>query len=94
MILLKANHLYTIYAVDMPFQLGLGSSTITVLQLSFFKITGIIPIDDAVMYMKEAIFKFFIGRKGEKIVNMNNASVDAGVKEVFEVTCAGCLACP
>lgn len=80
----KHIHLYTINAVDIAFQLGLGSRTNTVLQAAFFKITGIIPIDDAVKYMKEAIFKSY-GRKGEKIVNMNNAAVDAGVKEVVEV---------
>jgi pyruvate-ferredoxin/flavodoxin oxidoreductase len=80
----KHIHLYTINAVDIASRLGLGSRTNTVLQAAFFKITGIIPIDDAVKYMKEAIYKSY-SKKGEKIVNMNYAAVDAGVKEVVEV---------
>jgi pyruvate-ferredoxin/flavodoxin oxidoreductase len=77
--------LYTINAVDIALNLGLGSRTNTVLQAAFFKIADIIPIDDAVKYMKDAILKSY-GRKGEKIVNMNYAAVDAGVKELKEIT--------
>lgn len=77
-------NLYIINAVDIALNLGLGSRTNTVLQAAFFKIVGIIPIDDAVKYMKDAILKSY-GRKGEKIVNMNYAAVDAGVKEVQKV---------
>jgi pyruvate-ferredoxin/flavodoxin oxidoreductase len=80
----KHIHLYIINAVDIAFRLGLGSRTNTVLQAAFFKIANIIPIYDAVKYMKDAILKSY-GRKGEKIVNMNYAAVDAGVKEVKAV---------
>ncbi len=76
--------LYIINAVDIALNLGLGSRTNTVLQAAFFKIANIIPIEDAVQYMKDAILKSY-GRKGEKIVNMNYAAVDAGVKELVKV---------
>ena len=65
-------------------ELGLGSRTNTILQAAFFKITGIIPIEEAVGYMKKTILKSY-GRKGEKIVNMNYAAVDKGVEMVEEV---------
>ena len=58
--------------------------TNTVLQAAFFKIANIIPIDDAVKYMKDAIKKTF-GKKGDAIVNMNNAAVDAGLDGAVEV---------
>ena len=69
---------YTIDATDIAEKLGLGNRTNTVLQAAFFKLTGIIPIDDAVAYMKDAIIKTY-SKKGEKIVNMNCAAVDKGI---------------
>lgn len=80
----KKIHLYTIDTVAIAQELGLGSRTNTILQAAFFKITGIIPIDQAVEYMKAAILKSY-GRKGEKVVNMNYAAVDQGVEKVTEV---------
>lgn len=77
-------NLYIINAVDIALNLGLGSRSNTVLQAAFFKIANIIPIEEAVDYMKAAIQKSY-GKKGEKIVNMNNAAVDAGVKELVKV---------
>ena len=76
--------LYIINAIDIAMKLGLGSRSNTVLQAAFFKIAGIIPIDEAVQYMKDAILKTY-GKKGEKIVNMNYAAVDAGTKELVKV---------
>ena len=54
------------------------------LQAAFFKLADIIPIDEAVRYMKDAIKKTY-GKKGDKIVNMNLAAVDAGVEHVHKV---------
>ena len=54
------------------------------LQAAFFKLADIIPIDEAVGYMKDAIKKTY-GKKGDKIVNMNLAAVDAGVEHVHKV---------
>ena len=77
-------HLYVIDSVHIGEQLGLGTRTNTILQAAFFKITGIIPIEKAVEYMKAAIVKSY-GKKGEKVVNMNYAAVEAGVQSVVVV---------
>ena len=68
---------YVINATKIAEEIGLGGRTNTILQSAFFKITGIIPYEDAVAYMKKAIDKSY-GKKGEKIVNMNYAAVDRG----------------
>lgn len=76
---------YTCDAVNIAKEIGLGPMrTNTILQAAFFKLANIIPIDDAVKYMKEAIQKSY-GRKGEKVVNMNWQAVDMGVKSAHKV---------
>ncbi len=75
---------YTCDAVTIAKDLGLGSRTNTVLQAAFFKLANILPIEDAVGYMKDAIKKTY-GRKGQNIVDMNCAAVDAGVNSVHKV---------
>ena len=75
---------YTINATKIAREIGLGNRTNSVLQAAFFKLANIIPIEDAVKYMKEAILKSY-GKKGEAIVNMNYAAVDAGVDGAVEV---------
>ncbi len=69
--------LYIINATKIAAEIGLGGRTNTILQSAFFKITGIIPYEEAVGYMKKAIVKSY-GNKGEHIVNMNYAAVDRG----------------
>ena len=69
--------LYIINATKIASEIGLGGRTNTILQSAFFKITGIIPYEQAVEYMKKAIVKSY-GKKGEHIVNMNYAAVDRG----------------
>ena len=76
--------LYTCDAVTIAKELGLGSRTNTVLQAAFFKLANILPIKDAVKYMKDAI-KSTYGSKGENIVAMNCAAVDAGINNVRKV---------
>ena len=73
----KHIKVYIINATKIAAEIGLGGRTNTILQSAFFKITGIIPYEDAVKYMKEAIVKSY-GKKGENIVNMNYAAVDRG----------------
>ena len=75
---------YTVNAVKIAQDLGLGGRFNMVMQAAFFKLTGIIPIDDAVKYLKEAIVTAY-GRKGEKVVNMNYGAVDQGVEALHEV---------
>ena len=69
--------LYIINATKIAAEIGLGGRTNTILQSAFFKITGIIPYEQAVEYMKKAIVKSY-GKKGEHIVNMNFAAVERG----------------
>ena len=77
-VLAKQNvKVYYINATKIAQEIGLGNRTNTILQSAFFKITGIIPYEEAVGYMKKAILKSY-GKKGENIVNMNYAAVDRG----------------
>ena len=73
----KHINLYIINATKIAAEIGLGGRTNTILQSAFFKITGILPYEDAVKYMKDAIVKSY-GKKGENVVNMNFAAVDRG----------------
>jgi len=84
----KKIQLYAIDATSIAGKIGLGRRINSVLQASFFKLTTIIPIDEAVRHMKEAIQATY-GRLGEKVVNMNHESVDAGVSQVREVEVPG-----
>ena len=69
---------YIINATKVAEEIGLGRRTNTIMQAAFFKLTEIIPIEDAVKFMKEGIKKSY-GKKGDKIVNMNYEAVDAGI---------------
>ena len=76
---------YTIDAIHIAREIGLGNKTNAILQAAFFKLANILPLDDAVKYMKEAI-KTSYGRKGDAIVNMNNSAVDAGLEKLVEIS--------
>ncbi len=71
---------YIINGTKIGQELGLGNRTNTIMQSAFFKITNVIPYELAVKEMKAAIVKSY-GKKGEAVVNMNYAAVDAGGKE-------------
>ena len=75
---------YIINATKIAAELGLGSRTNTIMQSAFFKIANVIPFEQAVEEMKKAIYKSY-GKKGEDIVNMNYAAVDAGATAVVKV---------
>lgn len=75
---------YIINGTQLGEEIGLGSRTNTIMQSAFFKITGVIPFELAVQEMKDAIDKTY-GRKGEKVVKMNYAAVDAGGQNVYKV---------
>ena len=55
----------------------------TICQSAFFKLSGILPVDQAVEYMKKAAYKSY-SKKGDDIVNMNYAAIEAGVDAVVE----------
>ena len=75
---------YTIDGISIGKEIGLGGRINTILQAAFFKIANIIPIDDAVKFMKDAATKSY-SKKGEKIVAMNHAAIERGVRDVHQV---------
>ncbi len=75
---------YTIDGIKIGKELGLGGRINTILQAAFFKLANIIPIEDAVQYMKDAATASY-GKKGEEIVAMNHAAIEKGVSEVVKV---------
>ncbi len=68
---------YTIDATSIAEKIGLGSRINMIMQSAFFKLADVIPVDQALEYLKEAIQKTY-GKKGEKIVKMNWEAVDEG----------------
>ncbi|MCD8352249.1 MAG: thiamine pyrophosphate-dependent enzyme, partial [Planctomycetaceae bacterium] len=81
----KGARLYTIDAGGIAKGLGLGGRTNTVLQAAFFKLTGLIPLDDAVARMKKANHDTYYKKFGSAVVDMNNAAVDLGIANLVEV---------
>ena len=77
-------NLYTIDGIRIGKEIGLGGRINTVLQSAFFKLANIIPSEDAIRLMKEAAKKTY-GRKGDDVVNMNYAAIDAGAQQVVKV---------
>jgi pyruvate-ferredoxin/flavodoxin oxidoreductase len=75
---------YTLNAVKIAQEIGLGGRINMIMQAAFFKIANIIPVEDAVKYLKDAVVKSY-GKKGEKVVNMNNAAIDKGVESVVKI---------
>ncbi|WP_031479284.1 pyruvate:ferredoxin (flavodoxin) oxidoreductase, partial [Maridesulfovibrio frigidus] len=75
---------FTIDAIKIAAAAGLGGRINMVMQTAFFKLSSVIPFDQAVALLKESIKKAY-GKKGDKIVNMNNAAVDQAVANLVEV---------
>ena len=82
----KKARFYTIDAIKIARGLGLGNRTNTILQAAFFKLAGVIPLDQAVSEMKDAIYKTYYKKKGQAVVDMNNASIEHGINELNEIT--------
>ena len=75
---------YTIDAVKIANQVGLGERINMVMQTAFFKLAGILPVGEAVRYLKEAIEETY-GHKGEKVVKMNDAAVDSALDALTKI---------
>ena len=75
---------YIINAIDKAIEIGMGKRTNTILQSAFFKLANIMPIEEAVDYMKAAAKKSYL-KKGEAIVELNYKAIDAGVDAIVEV---------
>ena len=76
--------LYTINAIDKAIEIGMGKRTNTILQSAFFKLADVMPIDDAITFMKQAAQKSY-GKKGQDVVEMNWKAIDAGVDAIHKV---------
>ena len=68
--------LYTINAIDKAIEIGMGKRTNTILQSAFFKLANVMPIDQAVEFMKAAAKKSY-SKKGDAVVEMNYKAIDA-----------------
>lgn len=76
--------LYTINAIDKAIEIGMGKRTNTILQSAFFKLANVMPIEEAVDYMKAAAKKSY-SKKGDAVVEMNYKAIDAGLDAVHKV---------
>ncbi|CDF57652.1 pyruvate:ferredoxin (flavodoxin) oxidoreductase [Thermobrachium celere] len=75
---------YIIDAIKIAHEIGLGGRINMIMQAVFFKLANIIPIEDAVKYLKQSIEKTY-GKKGANIVEMNQRAVDKGLASVVKV---------
>ncbi len=75
---------YTIDAISIARELGLGGRVNTILQSAFFKLTNIIPIEEAIDHMKKAAKESY-GRRGDAIVQMNYGAIDKGAEMLIKV---------
>ena len=75
---------YTIDGIGIGKEIGLGGRINTILQAAFFKLANIIPVEDAVKYMKDAATASY-GKKGEAVVKMNHDAIDRGITDVKEI---------
>lgn len=76
---------YVIDAISIAGEIGLGGRINMVMQSAFFKLANVIPIEEAVEYLKKSIEHTY-GKKGEKIVEMNKAAVERGINSLTKIT--------
>ena len=75
---------YTVNAIDKAREIGMGKRTNTILQSAFFALANIMPIAEAVDYMKYMAKKSYL-KKGEAVVELNYKAIDAGVDAIVEI---------
>ena len=80
----KKLKFFVIDGVHLGEKIGLGPRINVIMQTAFFKISGIIPEDQAISQIKDAIVKSY-GKAGEKVVNMNKQAVDMALENIAEV---------
>ena len=76
--------LYTINAIDLAIEIGMGKRTNTILQSAFFTLAGVLPQAEAIQYMKDAATKSYL-KKGQAVVNMNHKAIDAGATAFVKI---------
>lgn len=80
----KKLRFYTVDAISIAEQLGLGNRINMIMQAIFFKLVPVIPLEQAVVLLKQSIDRDY-GKKGTKVVEMNRAAVDAGIAALHAV---------
>lgn len=75
---------YTINAVKIAQEIGLGGRINMIMQSAFFKIANIISVEEAIKYLKDAVVKSY-GKKGEKVVNMNFNAIDKALESIDRI---------
>ncbi|MBN2259133.1 MAG: pyruvate:ferredoxin (flavodoxin) oxidoreductase [Clostridiales bacterium] len=75
---------YTINATDLAVEIGLGNRINMIMQAAFFDLAKVIPVEEALNFLKKSIVKEY-GKKGDKIVAMNQAAVDQGVENLKKI---------
>ncbi|HPT78598.1 MAG TPA: pyruvate:ferredoxin (flavodoxin) oxidoreductase [Candidatus Atribacteria bacterium] len=80
----KKLKFYIIDAVKIAGEIGLGNRINMIMQAAFFKLANVIPIEDAIAYLKQSVEDVY-GKKGAKIVSMNHEAIDRGVNALVEV---------
>ena len=76
--------LYTINAIDLAIEIGMGKRTNTILQSAFFALAKVMPSEDAIRFMKEAATKSYL-KKGQDVVDMNHKAIDAGATAFVKI---------
>lgn len=80
----KKIDFYTIDAIKIAGEVGLGNRINMIMQTAFFKLANVIPVDEAIKYLKASIEETY-GKKGQKIVDMNNQAVDRSLDALQRV---------
>ncbi|MCU0519145.1 MAG: pyruvate:ferredoxin (flavodoxin) oxidoreductase, partial [Anaerolineae bacterium] len=83
-IIAKDVQLYVIDAYDVAAKVGLGGRMNTILQTCFFALSGVLPRDEAIAKIKEAIVKTY-GKRGQKVIDMNFAGVDQALANMHQI---------
>ena len=76
--------LYTINAIDLAAQIGMGKRTNTILQSAFFSLAKVMPEAEAIQYMKDAATHSYL-KKGQDVVDMNHKAIDAGATAYVKI---------
>jgi pyruvate-ferredoxin/flavodoxin oxidoreductase len=79
----KANF-YILNGIEIAGRIGLGNRINMIMQAAFFKLTNVIPLDDAIKFLKDGIVKAY-EKKGQHVLDMNFASVDEGINSLKKI---------
>ena len=75
---------YTVNAIKIASEIGLGNRINMIMQAAFFKLANVIPVEAAREHLKQAVVKAY-GKKGEKVINMNYEAIDKGFEAAVKI---------